>query len=115
MIELKETSRIKSWGTSKLIFKDDYVIVTLLNIKSNFYTSTHKHFDKKEMIKNISNLNVVVRKNNEEFVLENNESIFLDFGDIHKIYNRNKEEIEVIQIQFGKNYKEEDKIIIERK
>ena len=110
---IKEPPRVKSWGVSKPNFKDDYVIITKLEIDPFKSTTLHKHFKKNEMIKNISHdlkLNVVI--NNIEHILGFFETISIKPGDIHKISNKNNIKIEVLQIQFGENMSEEDKVII---
>jgi hypothetical protein len=112
----EEPLRVKSWGTSKLIYKDDYVILTYNMMNPTTSTTIHKHFKKNEMIKNITpQTDLIIMKNNDNIFLKYNDNIIIEPNATHRIHNFNNHEINYLQIQFGDNLKEEDKVIIDER
>ena len=49
-----------------------------------------------------------VTRGDKTFFLEKNESTFIPKGEIHRLFNQEKEDLEIIEIQTGKYFGEDD-------
>ncbi len=106
---LKHKREYKPWGWYESLLKLKNYQIKILHVNPHEELSLQSH-DRRSEHWIVLEGNAHVQKNNKLFNLKKNESIFLDKKEKHKIWNKEKEPLKVIEVQIG-DYLEEDDIV----
>ena len=100
------------WGswTNLLISKDYKVKQLLVNPSHRTSYQTHKF---REELWTISKGTATITLDDETHVLKRGEQIHIPLGSKHRIANQNEDHLEIIEIQFGTYFGEDDIIRLE--
>ena len=99
--------QIKNWGFFQILYEETPLKIKKLFLFPNSSTSMQMHLNRAEywfIVKGEAN----VILNNKELLLKEGESIYIKTQDIHKLLNKSREELIVIEIQIGTQCSEED-------
>ncbi len=105
---LSEVSSNRPWGSFTNLGTGNGYKVKKLLIAPGQKISLQKHFKRSEhwvVVKGTA----LITKGKKSFILKTNQSTFIKKGEIHRIENRNKSDLIMIEVQTG-NYLEEDDI-----
>ena len=98
----------RPWGKFEIIDKGDGFQVKKLSIKSGAKLSLQKHNFRSEHWVLVSGI-AQVTKGKEQYVVKQNESVYVPIGTLHSIENIGNETLKVIEVQSG-SYLDEDDI-----
>ena len=98
---------IKPWGWYEIIKKCKNYQIKLLHVQPGAALSLQSHKHRSEHWIVLSGEATVVR-NDEEFKLILNESIYIQVGDKHRLSNNTDKAIEIIEVQTGTSFEEDD-------
>ena len=98
---------LKPWGNYKNIFIGKNFIVKILTIKSRCKISLQYHNKRSEHWV-VTKGTAFVTKGNKEFILKKNESTYIDKKEIHRIENKEEEELIIVEVQLGSELNELD-------
>ncbi len=97
----------RPWGMYEVIHKDQGYLVKKLIIKSKGELSLQSHAKRNEhwiITKGVA----TIKKNNKTYVLKKDESTYIAAGDKHKIINKGKTDLEILEVQTGSKISEND-------
>ena len=100
-------SEYRPWGSFKIIEKNPEFIVKRLIILPKHKISLQKHLHRSEhwtVVNGVANITL----NNESIVLKKNQSIYIPKKAIHRIENKTKKKLEIIETQIGDKLSEDD-------
>ena len=104
--------QIKPWGFFETVMENSFSKVKLLSVLPNEKLSLQKHQHREEVWHVIQGrANVVLEK--EQFTLEAGDSITIKQNQLHRLENIGNDSLEVIEIQTGTYFGEDDIIRIE--
>ncbi len=116
MLEEKQREETKAhtvvyrpWGSYETLEKQDRFQVKRIVVKPGAVLSLQRHYHRAEhwvIVKGTAK----VTRDNEEFLLSENEHVFLPVTCIHRVENPGKIPLELIEVQVG-SYLEEDDIV----
>ena len=97
----------RHWGWFKTIhFANNVHIKTLhVNPKSSLSLQSHKYRSEHWVV--ISGSATIIR-NDEKYVLNSNQSIYIAAGDKHQLSNNTTEELLIVEVQTGTYFGEDD-------
>ena len=99
----------KPWGGYKVLYKDGRCQVKMIQIEPNQKISLQKHFHRSEHWTIVKGTAIVTVLSNE-IILKEDEYIYVPVGSIHRLENRGKITLEIIEVQYG-DYLGEDDIV----
>ena len=102
----------RPWGNYHIIAKNLGYQIKEIKVSVNSKLSLQKHHNRAEFWQ-IINGNCMVIVDEKEYELEDNDSIYIPKNTLHRIENIGSEELVFIEIQLGKDLKEEDIVRIE--
>lgn len=106
--ELEEHRKVyRPWGYYDLLDSGENFQVKRLIVNPGAKLSLQKHNFRSEHWIVIAGIATVTR-GDKTFFLEKNESTFIPKGEIHRLFNQEKEDLEIIEIQTGKYFGEDD-------
>ena len=97
----------RPWGNFKTIHIDDNFTVKILTIYPNSQISLQYHNNRSEhwiVTKGIAN----ITKGDLKFVLKENEVTFIEKEEIHRIENKEKYDLVIVEVQTGEKISEND-------
>lgn len=97
----------RPWGTSDSIDSSDRFQVKRITVKPGARISLQKHFHRAEhwiVVRGTA----LVKKGEEEFILKEDESIYIPLGVTHRLENPGKIPLELIEVRSGSFLGEED-------
>lgn len=97
----------RPWGWFKTIAKNESFHIKILNVYAGKSLSLQSHKYRSEHWVVVKGVATVVR-GEHEFRLQYNESTYIHAGDRHQLRNDSKEELEVIEVQTGSYFGEDD-------
>jgi len=97
----------KPWGFFVPVLKSDGYGIKRINVRPGARLSLQKHQNRSENWTVVKGRAFVI-KGNEQFALEEGETVHIPANTIHRLQNREHSELEVIEIQFGSCIDEED-------
>ena len=98
---------VRPWGKFKTLFKNDYCHVKLLIVNEDGQLSLQKHKYRSEHW-TITSGKAKVVKGKAEIELSKDDSIKIEKGQIHRIMNIGIEELQIIEVQIGEYFGEDD-------
>jgi len=102
----------KPWGKYTVLEIDKKFIVKTIKVKPGKRLSLQKHFHRSEhwvVVKGIAE----VTKGEEKFLLRPNESTYIKIGEVHRLANPGKIDLEIVEIQVGEYLSEDDIVRLE--
>lgn len=99
----------RPWGHYQIIYSDKCFQIKYITVKAGARLSLQMHRHRSEHWIVVKGTAHVIR-DNESFIIEENESTFIPKKTKHRLMNPNSNDIEIIEIQLG-NYLQEDDII----
>jgi len=105
---LSDTSSNRPWGSFSTLEEGQGYKVKKLSILPGQKISLQKHYKRSEhwvVVEGVAN----ITKGKTNFILKTNQSTFIKKGEIHRIENKTKKKLVIIEVQTG-NYLEEDDI-----
>lgn len=103
--------QIRPWGFFQTLMENDLSKVKLLSVLPNEKLSLQKHQHRKENWHIISGIANVVREK-EHFTLRSGDTIAIEKNQVHRLENIGSDSLEVIEIQTGSYFGEDDIIRI---
>ena len=97
----------KPWGSYQVIEKGSNYLVKRIIVKSGGKLSLQNHEYRSEhwvIVCGIAEVTI----NDETFTLKSNENVFIPQKALHRLANKQKEELIVIEIWFGQSLDEDD-------
>ena len=97
----------RPWGNFKTVHIDDNFTVKILTIYPNSQISLQYHNNRSEhwiVTKGIAN----ITKGDLKFVLKENEVTFIEKEEIHRIENKEKYDLVIVEVQTGEKISEND-------
>ena len=97
----------RPWGNFKTVHIDDNFTVKILTIYPNSQISLQYHNNRSEhwiVTKGIAN----ITKGDLKFVLKENEVTFIKKEEIHRIENKEKYDLVIVEVQTGEKISEND-------
>jgi len=99
----------RPWGWFETIARGEHFHAKILHVDAGGRLSLQSHRHRSEHWVVVKGVATVVR-GDEEFVLQANESIYIHVGEKHQLRNEGADELEIIEVQTG-NYFGEDDIV----
>jgi mannose-1-phosphate guanylyltransferase len=103
------TTAYRPWGSYTVLEEMDGFKVKKIIVKPGKRLSLQKHFHRSEHWVVVSG-SAFVTKGEKEFFVKPNESIYISMGEIHRLENRGKVDLVIVEIQVG-DYLGEDDIV----
>ena len=97
----------RPWGWFKTIAKNESFHIKILNVYAGKSLSLQSHRYRSEHWVVVKGIATVVR-GEQEFRLQHNESTYIHAGDRHQLRNESKEELEIVEVQTGSYFGEDD-------
>ena len=97
----------RPWGRYINLFSGKNFLIKELYVKRNGILSLQKHFHRSEHWL-VTQGSPIITLNKKKFIKKINETIFIPLGAIHRIENRNKKPVRIIEAQIGSIIKETD-------
>ena len=97
----------RPWGKYTNLFKGKNFLVKELYVKPKGHLSLQKHFFRSEHWL-VTQGRPKITLNNTNFFKEKNESIYIPKGAVHRIQNKFKKPVKIIEVQLGSILKETD-------
>ncbi len=97
----------RPWGSFEILDEAGSHKVKKITVLPGGKLSLQKHKHRSEHWIVVSG-KAEVTKNNETFLLEENQSIFFSPEEIHSLFNPTKKNLEIIEIQYGSYLGEDD-------
>jgi len=97
----------RPWGNFKTIHIGDNFTVKILTIHPNSQISLQYHNNRSEhwiITKGIAN----ITKGDQNFILNENEVTFIEKEEIHRIENKEKYDLVIVEVQTGEKISEND-------
>jgi len=97
----------RPWGWFKTISKNEYAHVKILHVHPKGILSLQSHKYRSEnwvVVKGTATVTV----NEKKFILEEKQSVFIKQGDIHRLQNNSSNDLEIIEVQTGTYFGEDD-------
>ena len=97
----------RPWGEYKTIYNDNNFLVKILTIypKSQISLQYHNHRSEHWIItKGVA----TITKGEKIFELKENQSTYIDKGEIHRIENKKNKVLVIVEVQAGKKISEQD-------
>ena len=105
----KQKKEFRPWGWYESLLKLPNYQIKILHVNPYSELSLQSH-DRRSEHWIVLEGTASVQKNKKIYNLEKNESIYLDKKEMHKLWNKSKEPLKIIEVQIG-DYLEEDDII----
>ena len=102
---------IKPWGFFEVLMEDDKSKVKLLSIYPGQRISLQKHKYRSETW-HIINGEANIVKGKENLILHSGESVFIEKNQLHRLENKTKDALQIIEVQSGTYFGEDDIIRI---
>ncbi len=109
LAKLKHKKEYRPWGWYESLLKLPNYQIKILHVNPYEELSLQSH-DRRSEHWIVLEGNAHVQKNDKLFNLKKNESIHLDKKEKHKIWNKEKEPLKIVEVQIG-DYLEEDDIV----
>jgi mannose-1-phosphate guanylyltransferase/mannose-6-phosphate isomerase len=97
----------RPWGWFETIARGECFHAKILHVDPGGRLSLQSHQHRSEHWVVVKGTATVVR-NDEEFELQANESIYINVGDKHQLRNEGADEVEIIEVQTGSYFGEDD-------
>ena len=97
----------KPWGKYQNVFENKNFIVKILTIYPKAKISLQYHYKRSEhwlVTQGIAN----VTKGDKTFMLKENESTYIGVEEIHRIENKEDNDLIIVEVQFGSEINEND-------
>ena len=98
---------LKPWGNYKNIFISNNFIVKILTINPKSKISLQYHSKRTEHWV-VTKGTAFVTKGKKEFILKKNESTYIEIEEIHRIENKDNDELIIVEVQIGSEINEDD-------
>jgi len=105
----KQKKEFRPWGWYESLLKLPNYQIKILHVNPYSELSLQSH-DRRSEHWIVLEGTASVQKNKKIYNLKKNESIYLDKKEMHKLWNKSKEPLKIIEVQIG-DYLEEDDII----
>ena len=102
----------RPWGKYDAIDQGSNYQVKKLTVKPGAGLSLQRHRHRAEHWVVVSGT-AKVRKGEQEFLLEENQSTYIAVGEVHRLENPGKEDLELIEVQSGSYLGEDDIVRLE--
>ena len=102
----------RPWGSYEVLMEDRNYKIKRIIVKPNKRLSLQKHFHRNEHWIVVSG-SAIVKVENREFILNQNESTYIPMGNIHRLENQGKINLIIIEVQVGEYLGEDDIIRLE--
>ena len=102
----------RPWGSYEVLMENQNYKIKRIIVKPNKRLSLQKHFHRNEHWIVVSG-SAIVKLENKEFILNQNESTYIPMGNIHRLENKGKIDLVIIEVQVGEYLGEDDIIRIE--
>lgn len=99
----------KPWGNYEIFKKGGRYQIKIITVAPGERLSLQKHFHRSEHWVVVRGT-ALVTVDGKEFICAENGSVFIPIGSIHRLENKGKIELKLVEIQYG-SYLEEDDII----
>jgi mannose-1-phosphate guanylyltransferase len=106
------TTAYRPWGSYTVLEEMDGFKVKKIIVKPGKRLSLQKHFHRSEHWVVVSG-SAFVTKGEKEFFVKPNESIYISMGEIHRLENRGKVDLVIVEIQVGEYLGEDDIVRLE--
>ena len=103
---------LRPWGSWTSLLKGPGYQIKLLEIKQGAKPSLQRHQHRGEHWIVVAGTALVTR-NDEEIEVHTNESVFIPVGSVHRLENRGKVPLQVIEVQVGEYLGEDDIVRLE--
>lgn len=97
----------RPWGSFVVLYEGDFFKVKSIKIKPGHQISLQKHNFRSEHWIVVEGTAEVTRNNNN-YLLNQNESTYIPIGEIHRLRNPNSSILEIIEVQLGSYLGEDD-------
>ena len=97
----------RPWGNFKTIYISNNFTVKILTIFPNSLISLQYHKNRSEhwvVTKGVAN----ITKGNQSFILKENEVTFIEKEEVHRIENKEKSNLVIVEVQTGNEISEDD-------
>lgn len=109
---LDQTIVHRPWGSFETVDAGDRFQVKRLTVRSGAKLSLQKHAHRSEHWVVVQGTAQVVR-GDQEFILQENESVYIPVGTVHRLANPGEETLHVVEVQIGSYLGEDDIVRIE--
>ncbi len=101
------TKVLRPWGTYQILFEQPGIKIKSIRVTPGKRLSLQRHFNRAEHWI-VTQGAAVVTRNQETLFLAENESVFIPQTAVHRLENRGKLPLEIIEVQQGKYLGEDD-------
>ena len=114
MSDLNEVGKLyeRPWGTYKTIAMDNGYQVKVITVNPGGKLSLQKHFKRSEHWTVVTGT-AKVRVGDDEFMLNQNESVHIPVETLHRLENTTDTDIALIEVQCGSYFGEDDIVRLE--
>ncbi|PAF53598.1 mannose-1-phosphate guanylyltransferase/mannose-6-phosphate isomerase [Helicobacter sp. 13S00482-2] len=106
------TTAYRPWGNYSVLLESSYYKIKQIVVKPKCRLSLQKHFHRNEHWIVVSG-SANVRSGDKEIFLKANESTYIPMGQLHRLENRGKIDLVVIEVQVGEYLGEDDILRVE--
>ena len=97
----------RPWGWFEVLTSEELFKTKLLCVKPKEQLSLQSHKHRSEHWVVVSGTATVI-KNEETITLDQNQSIYINSGDVHQLINNTNAELKIIEVQTGTYFGEDD-------